>query len=686
MAKQDKYKDISKDQRIITLIQLDTDRAEWVNFLEAVKKLGYLERTDFFPNPTGNPTAMFKAYAANDPKLKELRKKYNVQSFGIESVTATDFKRSHMYEAGNKVKIFAGGAKEIVAEVVATSFGESEYKLKLTDGTIVHRNAHEMKPFLESEDRERNADVDSTHKDLDQRRIILGREADCMDIDEMVDEAMTLADMDENVGGVEVGYSACCHAPMTAEDNVCPACGKEAETIPVETENMGDAAYPICTKSVGSTAGTTKRSNWDADDKERYDRCIDHLEEDDQMELTEDADPIQGMDRTELMSYDIDEPFQESLNEYKDSEILFVPLKSSFIRAAAYDETEHLLYIRFQTGVYEYHKVPKNVFDMIQKAPSVGKFFLNVIKPNFVYNLAKKYKKRGAINTNPIPTSEMTEDDNDNYAETGKYQSPERFKPNHDFFGEGESEIKAALETLSDDLIEELCSLKGVEYKGREGSILSLTDYSHLTVPEIEDFKAANTHSTVDDIVGEAMDSFTEDDNIGAEVEGENEEESIGESVTIEETFVVSQEDRDTMSYLAEAKGWKVNNFTGLLKEGKHESLVRIVCEKKGVTAIITYDDDAISKPWTWEGRKFNFLQEALDTVFIPLKQALNEAVKKEKADIKSKEKQVKFLTERRGEAYKTTDLSKEEQAYRDAKGADAFKKFMGDDLLKRGF
>lgn len=970
---------MDKDNRVITLIQLDSDRAVWVNFLDAVRKLKYKDRADFFVNPTGNPSAMFKAYAANDPKVKELRKKYNVTSFGLESVAATDFQRSHIYEAGNKVKIYAGGSKEIVATVVETSFGESQYKLRLTDGTIVHRNAHEMKAFLVTEDREiktygkksldeailgeqeedssyweqyldgeevrtnradieklinyavddwnfnadekihglspdmkaaaykffddygsidfgviqamisqdknmdealdpvdndidNDGDVDNSDRYLQHRRDIISREKGNMDIDEMVDEAMNMA---EAGGGDEYqGRSNCCDAPIYGPGNdICSKCGEHAEVIPdseednttnaspsidspyhknnrgksrwthgqdwseedfnessltedkgdeeyiksdiqivnwdwvdkweedvrVKTsdgkeeiyhvnvndeiesdidyhglpggevsvpgygygynpdqsrrvtinyssstgnpddpdwcdgevddkkgvevlglsETMGDAAYPICTKSVGSTAGTQKRSNWDADDKDRYDRCIDHLEED---ELTEDSDPTQGMDKTELMSYDLDAPFQETeLNEYKESDVLFIPLKSSFIQAAAYDPAEHIMYIRFKTGVYEYHKVPKNIFDLLIKAPSVGKFFGQVIKPNFVYNLAKKYKKRGAINTNPIPTSEMTEDDNDNYAQTGKYQSPERFQPNHDFFGEGESEVKTALETLSDDQIEDLAAHKGVEYKGREATILSLTDYANLTIQDIEEFKASNSveESSIDDIIGEALEeagskhnmvpigggefectkcgllrtgvrdsSQDEPSCITEDADGDDDEENeeMEESVTIEETFTVSKEDRDTMSYLAEAKGWKISSFTGLLKESKHESIVRIVCEKKGVTATITYDDDAASKPWTWEGRKFNFLQEALDTVFIPLKQALNEAVKKEKADIKSKEKQVKFLTERRGEAYKTTGLSKEEQAYRDAKGAEAFKKFMGDDLLKRGF
>lgn len=35
--------------------------------------------------------------------------------------------------------------------------------------------------------------------------------------------------------------------------------------------------YAVCTTSIGKTAGTQKRSKWNFDDKERYDRCLEHL-------------------------------------------------------------------------------------------------------------------------------------------------------------------------------------------------------------------------------------------------------------------------------------------------------------------------------------------------------------------------------------------------------------------------
>lgn len=51
-----------------------------------------------------------------------------------------------------------------------------------------------------------------------------------------------------------------------------------------------DNPYAICTDSIGETAGTTKRSEWDEDDKDRYDRCIEHVKEDDKEKEMSDGD------------------------------------------------------------------------------------------------------------------------------------------------------------------------------------------------------------------------------------------------------------------------------------------------------------------------------------------------------------------------------------------------------------
>lgn len=60
------------------------------------------------------------------------------------------------------------------------------------------------------------------------------------------------------------------------------------------------------------------------------------------------------------------------------------PVSSSNIASVGYDEDKRLLEIEFNTGaVYQYDDVPKNVFDGLMNAPSVGSYFNAEIKPSY---------------------------------------------------------------------------------------------------------------------------------------------------------------------------------------------------------------------------------------------------------------------------------------------------------------
>lgn len=686
---------MSNDNRLISLIQLDSDRAKWVEFLDAVKKKGFKEREDFFPHVSGNPSALFKANVANDVKLKDLRKKFNVTSFGLESVEASSEIKSSLYERGDKVKVLAGGAKYVAGTIVEAVFGDSHYKVQLENGSIVSRNQHEISFLSESdkivkstsgkkslsesldkvgeEDSDVNNDgtIDSTDDYLKHRRTIVSRELDNMDEEDLVDEALNLYELDkgDNMSEYEQAVQSRFDIPVTSfsvnveddgllhiypnnieqfEADYGQFMQEEVEAWLNETfnaleETMGDAAYPICTKSVGSTAGTTKRSNWDADDKDRYDRCVNHLEED---HLSTKEDKIQ------------------------------------FILSNSSDYTKD-----------ELDKLDDETIDDMYKAVEVN----------------------------------LTED-NDAYAETGEEEVINKFNPNYDFFGEGSSSMKDELEKLNDDQIEELSWKNGVSFRNKKQAIKDLLDFADLTKEDLEVYKGKSfddeleetlTLGTIEDeATGELRfnsdsedykryDAMSPDEWKDAQYEATLEDKSLvydsindeyvisdtvlggddrPQDIEIEENFEVNEDDYNTIRNIAEGKGWKVKSVTGLLKESQHESLLKVIVEKKGITATVMYDDDATVKPWSWEGKQFNFLQEALDSVYIPLKAVLSEAVSKEKAEIKQKEKEVKKLLERRKEAYKTDGLSKTEQEIRAKRSQEIFNKFMDDDLLKRGF
>lgn len=61
--------------------------------------------------------------------------------------------------------------------------------------------------------------------------------------------------------------------------------------------------------------------------------------------------------------------------------------RSSCIREAGYDEKTQTMIINFKSGGrYEFKRVPKDIFDQMIKAPSVGKFFHAHIEKNYQYH------------------------------------------------------------------------------------------------------------------------------------------------------------------------------------------------------------------------------------------------------------------------------------------------------------
>ena len=62
-------------------------------------------------------------------------------------------------------------------------------------------------------------------------------------------------------------------------------------------------------------------------------------------------------------------------------------VKSSNILSIGYDEKERLLEIEFSNGgIYKYHEVPKEVYDRLLQAPSVGKFVWSNIRGRYRYS------------------------------------------------------------------------------------------------------------------------------------------------------------------------------------------------------------------------------------------------------------------------------------------------------------
>lgn len=63
-----------------------------------------------------------------------------------------------------------------------------------------------------------------------------------------------------------------------------------------------------------------------------------------------------------------------------------IPVASSLIESVGYEGEAQRLYVKFHSGAgptYSYEGVPRELYDDLMNAASVGRFFLKQIKPNF---------------------------------------------------------------------------------------------------------------------------------------------------------------------------------------------------------------------------------------------------------------------------------------------------------------
>ncbi len=59
-------------------------------------------------------------------------------------------------------------------------------------------------------------------------------------------------------------------------------------------------------------------------------------------------------------------------------------VNSSSLKSVGYEKTDKILEIEFNKGgIYQYSKVPENIFHELLKAPSLGKYFLRFVKDKY---------------------------------------------------------------------------------------------------------------------------------------------------------------------------------------------------------------------------------------------------------------------------------------------------------------
>jgi hypothetical protein len=576
------------ENRYITLHQLNNDRAEFTAFMNAIEKLGYKQGSDYFKNHSGNPSAMFKSSVTNDEKVKKLRTKHKMTSFGLESVSATEYAKFANYDINDKVKLFVEG-KETTGIITDILFGDSCYKIRLENNQIVKRGLHEV----------------------------------------------------------------------------------FEPTKQVKKNNTLNESLELL---------TNKRSTRV---KEIYKELFEN-------ELS------------------IEDKLEEALNEHH---LYTREEQEEFILANSTDYTSQDL------EQYDDEEINKIYFD-IESSLDIDN------------DLESEQEAKSTLIKSKIK--------DDNNLDT-KYENnqPEKFDPAYDFFGDTELN-ESDFDVLNDDELEEIACENNIEYHNRKQAIKELLERGRFCKEDILKYKETKHKQEsyiVDSIVNEALKtdwnfpaeidyrdidsrlvlgSATEQyailDNMDTETWDRYLNQLASYGVTVEydsvsdefvvyrteedkedieelgERYEVEESDKQTITNIVESKGAKVIEIRGMLKESNKSNILEIIIEKNNFQTKIIYDDNAIIKPWSWNGKSFNFLQEAIENIYVPLKQVLKESIEQEKRIIKEKEKEITTLLERKQFANKTDKLPLTEAELRKQRSLEIMNKILDKEMLNRKF
>ncbi len=661
--------ELDNQLRLITYFQISSDRATFANFMDTIKALGYKQGSDFWVNPGGDPSVMMKEPVAKDAKVIKAREKFNMGGFSFENQEAGKNIKESTYVVGEKVKVWMGGGKKALGEVKKIAFGDGFYFVEVA-GKVVSRSLHELEPFTEGKDKlvkvakktlsldeavlegleekeEVTEEITSMDEDFNEgiidesdyeaRKTIIGREKGNMSVDEMVDEAMDMTETSAEYKKTEDG---------------APDFGSEEDEEEFEggDEEEGDnKGFGIGKRDV-EEEGMELGKEGENDDEKRF-----------MMYLKGATDNFPIGDGHAVSG--------SVMNEFEGAaDLKWIKVTDSkFILAVAYDEEMSTMYIRFAYGVYEYYDVPEDVFTAFVNSPSMGKFFhANIIK-TFAFNLAKKYDKTYGKNM-----------------QQGRKNSlAKRALGEEEGLSDRDSKVQFIIDNC--DYIPEGHPLKALFWDDatRQQAIEKLAMADETTIEQlyrdIEDTKETEqVDYKVDEIVGE---NFSE-----GETMEEGKDKEIVKEAKSTKRFPILKEDVETVKNIAALKGYKVLAVQGELLESRKDGIMNILVEKNGRKAVIVYNDNINVKPWSWNGTKFNFMQEALDTVYVTTKQILSEGKVIERNELKENSKKVDQLLEQRKFADKTTKLSETETTRRKERSNDLLKKFLGDDLANRKF
>lgn len=711
----------TKDQnRQFTLLQIDSNRFEWKNFIDAVQKLGYKEIDDYRLSPGGNTAAMFKANVANNDEVKKLREKFRISSLGLESKNNTLYKP--LLAEGSLVKLQNGET----GTILEGKFGDSGYKIKLTEsGDCVYRNPHEIKEVSEPYNDQPSPDYDTRESEIDdyfEQEREVNRNLNNLSLDEVIIEAMDFSAKKPNTktydtysdwsGQVKQAYPGAEFKVSNISVYAFDAKGQEV----ARWEDLHNAGWVKNVQELELAESSFKQEDNDMfleyanDDFDRSpemysggkssrDSAGTEIEDWDAIERNTDYEAelagVQDPKDFEMTndSIDLNELSDEELEGLADQNGCYVDGKD---RTQIIDELNCYCNIS-QEELDEFLRefrglsLDEAVDCALEEGTKLADF-------NFSPTIDFRYQEGKHSYTSQ--TEEYEELDSLDEAEWLEYQETMaqfgvtvEYNASEDEFvvtgmqDDNEEFLPESTEryTINDEdkrVIESV--VKGTGFNFPTNIDFRYIDGKYLFTNETEEYQELD--SLIDGEWEEYLETmahygttveYNSVDDV-FEVSGmqdDNEDDFLPEST---ERYPINEEDKMVIESVVKNTGFKLLECRGKLKSSNQPNKLEILVESKdGLKETVVYDDDNLKKPWSIGQYQFNLITEAIASVKA-------KGLIKETVDM-NKQKEVDKV---RKEAYKTDPrfITKEEKERRSKRSQELLEQFIPKDRKNKLF
>ena len=628
--------------RFISLIQSKSDKEKWNQFLDEVNRLKYVAGKDYFPNRSGNSSSMFKSEVANDAKVKKLKEKYGVTSFGVEKTL------KYIPTMDNKLKILLENVGQDVDNPEQNTFSEDikskEHLKPLLIGEAEAKTSDEV-PFEDPEDINENPEeVDKI--DSDMKSAILEKLVAKLGGAEDVDE--------ETINIVSTDIAEAFDMEVDEARTIVERVVEEVKSIEDESEDFENPEDE-------TSNGTENFENETIEETEEFTEAgggSDPSPEDDQDSFGEATELGEDVELSLSKSDNID---PNKLKALADKTDVTLTEEDEVTPIQEHEEIKQL-------------KHAKNYADVLKDTeyftPEDFKPLNEELLRDFAESKGIEYTKRRETIEKLFASGRIMKED------IMKFRDMK-------VITESNKKVKRLIESTSGWMFPEAIDFRTVE--GRFDLDVETNPEAYHLLEEMPEEQwlmyqdeLASCGVTVEYDSSEDVYKFS--NMTGQEDEYDSPEDKVGgtyESLP-EDRYPIDEADQTTVKNIVESKGYKFLEARGFEKKTNKPHMMEVIVEKAGQKTVIHYNDACDVQPWSIKSNGFQFLQEALESIIVSMKTLLaeeREIVKRELKVTTSKEKLLKENSSR------TKNLPKEVKDSRDDMGRRVFLNMFKEDL-----